>query len=154
MHELQEQYNVAQNEFNEQIKNVTEKQRIKTLRTQLALAKSSYESGMAAKKGELATAQKIYSIQHNDCFSQLVKDVTEYQKQLRTLEANYILDKTELDYEQKIADAENKHRVLEEDRAHSEVIMEIDLQRQDELNKQYSANFCNDFDMEICQKED
>ena len=153
MNELQEQYNLAQNEFNEQIKNVTEKQRIKTLRTQLALAKSSYESGMAAKKGELATAQKIYSIQHNDCFSQLVKDVTEYQKQLRTLEANYILDKTELDYEQKIADAENKYRVLEEDRAHSEVIMEIDLQRQDELNKQYSANFCNDFDMEICQKE-
>ena len=153
MQELQEQYNMAQNEFNEQIKNVTEKQRIKTLKTQLALAKSSYESGMAAKRGELATAQKIYSIQHNDCFSQLVKDVTEYQKQLRTLEASYTLDKTELDYEQKIADAENKHRIVEEDRAYSEVIMEIDLQRQDELNKQYSANFCNEYDMEICQKE-
>lgn len=153
MQELQEQYNVAQNEFNEQIKNVTEKQRIKTLRTQLALAKSSYESGMTAKKGELATAQKIYGIQHNDCFSQLVKDVTEYQKQLRTLEASYVLDTIELDYEQKIADAENKHRVLEEDRAHNEVIMEIDLVRQDELNKQASADFCNDYDMEICQKE-
>ncbi|MBR5145851.1 MAG: PQQ-binding-like beta-propeller repeat protein [Clostridia bacterium] len=60
MQELQEQYNVAQNEFNEQIKNVTEKQRIKTLRTQLALAKSSYESGMTAKKGELATAKTIF----------------------------------------------------------------------------------------------
>ena len=153
MQELQEQYNVAQNDFNEQIKNVTEKQRIKTLRTQLALAKSSYESGMAAKKGELATAQKIYSIQHNDCFSQLVKDVTEYQKQLRSLEANYKLDKIELDYEQKIADAENKHRILEEDYAHNEVVLEIDLVRQDELNKQSSAEFCSDYDMEICQKE-
>ena len=153
MQELQEQYNVAQNDFNEQIKNVTEKQRIKTLRTQLALAKSSYESGMAAKKGELATAQKIYSIQHNDCFSQLVKDVTEYQKQLRSLEAGYKLDKIELDYEQKIADAENKHRILEEDYAHNEVVLEIDLVRQDELNKQSSAEFCSDYDMEICQKE-
>ena len=153
MQELQEQYNVAQNDFNEQIKNVTEKQRIKTLRTQLALAKSSYESGMAAKKGELATAQKIYSIQHNDCFSQLVKDVTEYQKQLRSLDANYKLDKIELDYEQKIADAENKHRILEEDYAHNEVVLEIDLVRQDELNKQSSAEFCSDYDMEICQKE-
>jgi len=153
MQELQEQYNVAQNDFNEQIKNVTEKQRIKTLRTQLALAKSSYESGMAAKKGELATAQKIYSIQHNDCFSQLVKDVTEYQKQLRSLDAGYKLDKIELDYEQKIADAENKHRILEEDYAHNEVVLEIDLVRQDELNKQSSAEFCSDYDMEICQKE-
>ena len=59
---------------------------------------------MSAKKGELATAQKIYNIQHNDCFSQLVKDVTEYQKQLRTLEANYTLDKIELEYEKKIAE--------------------------------------------------
>ena len=153
MKELQEQFDIAQNEFNEQIKLTTEKQRIKTLRTQLALAKSSYESGMMAKKGELATAQKIYNIQHNDCFSQLVKDVTEYQKQLRMLEASYNLDKTELEYERKINQAENSNRVMQEDRAHSEVIMEIDLWRQDELNKQYSADFCNDYDMEILQKE-
>lgn len=153
MHELQEQFATAQNDFNEQMNNTTDKQRIKTLRTQLALAKSSYESGMAAKKGELATAQKIYNIQHNDCFSQLVKDVTEYQKQLRTLEASYTLDKTEIDYEKKIADAEKAHRIREEDLAHNEVLMEIDLWRQDELNKQYSLNFCNNYDMDICEKE-
>lgn len=142
-----------QAELNEQIKSCAEKQRARSLKSQLTLVKSSCDAEVSVHKGEIATAQKVYELKHSDSYTQFIKELTAMQKQLREFKAELDFDKAELSYERRIADAENQNRVLTEERARDEAVKEIELWRQDELNKRYSESFCAGFDEETEQKQ-
>ena len=150
--EKQGEFDAVQAEYAEKLKNC-EKQKIRLLKNELALHKNSCESAIAVLKGEIATAQKVYEIKHNDIFTQLVRELTGQQRQLRTLKATYDFDKAEIGYEQRVAEAKNQNRILAEDREHEEKLAEAELDRQDGLNKKYSGDFCGNFDMESMQKK-
>ena len=151
--EKQDEYTELQNSLNEQMKSTTEKQKLKTLRNQASSAKSACDASVAILKGEIATAQKVYDLKRSESFAQLTVELTNLQKQLRTFKAELDFDKASVSYEQRFAEAKNQNRILAEERQNAENITQIELWRQDELNKQYSEVFCGDYDVDVGLKQ-
>lgn len=149
----QKEFDAVQADYAEKIKNCAEKQKVRLLKNELGLHKNSCESAIAVLQGEISTAQKVYDIKHNDIFTQLVRELTGQQRQIRSLKARYDFDRAEISYEQRVEEAKNQNRILAEDREHEEKTADIELWRQDQLNKKYSQDFCGKYDLESKQKE-